>query len=179
MIQEYWKPVAGWEDFYQVSNWGRVRSIERTVQCTFNGTVSSRTFPSVVRKQQIGTNGYLSVRLQTQQKAKTYSAHVLVAEAFLGPRPPGQDVCHGPEGKLINTPENLSYGTRKQNLADRDRDGTSQKGERGPTAKLSAEQVKEIRSLRRTHTLKMLAEIYGVGLTNISAICRRITWTEI
>lgn len=74
--------------------------------------------------------------------------HQLVAEAFLGPRPPGLEVCHGPLGSGCNLPSNLSYGTRAKNSADRLRDGTHGRGERSGTAKLDESKVREIFALR-------------------------------
>ena len=56
-------------------------------------------------------------------KARQRPVHSLVAEAFIGPCPPGQEVRHGPGGSLDNRLVNLSYGTRAENIADQYRDG--------------------------------------------------------
>lgn len=66
---------------------------------------------------------YLEVHIPYTGTGMTH-VHVLVAAAFLGPRPDGMDIRHGPGGRLDNSPENLCYGTRKDNVQDSVTDGT-------------------------------------------------------
>lgn len=116
---ETWKPVPGYEGQYEVSDYGRVRSIERWVAYS-NGR--GRRQPGRMLKLMPDGNGYLRVTLA----GATRHVHILVLQAFAEPRPPGMDACHGPGGRLDNRwPENLRYGSRSQNLgADKHRDGT-------------------------------------------------------
>jgi hypothetical protein len=90
--------------------------------------------------------GYLVVAL-CFDKERTYGkkVHKLVAEAFLGPCPEGQEVRHGPKGRYCNELENLCYGTRKENMADTLRDGTRAQGSRHGSAVLNEEIVTECR----------------------------------
>ena len=177
-MQEVWHPVVGWEGLYEVSSLGRVRSVTRVVKCAFNGTIAERTFPSRERKQyQHGR--YLTVRLHAQhRKANTRTVHSLVAEAFIGPRPDGLDVCHGPKGSLCNDVSNLRYGTRAENLRDRDRDGTHQKCDQGPGAKLTLEKVQEIKKLKGIEPSHLVAARYGVSFSSICMIWRGVTWID-
>jgi len=176
-MQEVWQPVKGWEGTYEVSSLGRVKTVARSVPCVFNGTLSKRAIPERIRKTHLH-NGYWSVRLETREKARTYYVHCLVAEAFLGPRPAGNDVCHGPAGKRVNTVENLRYGTRKENLKDRDRDGTHQRGARGPGAKLTEAEVREVKKQKGVRTSAEVAADYGVSYSTICMIWRGVTWNE-
>jgi hypothetical protein len=80
---------------------------------------------------------YVTVRIGADgaEKRKRMMVHSLVALAFLGPRPAGYQVSHGPKGPLNNTPNNLSYRTPAQNKADELRDGTRYAGKRHHEAK--------------------------------------------
>jgi len=77
-----------------------------------------------VLKQCLTTHGYHYVGLSVDGVVRTRVVHQLVAEAFIGPCPAGQKVCHGPTGKLDNRPSNLSYGSHSDNHLDKRRDGT-------------------------------------------------------
>jgi hypothetical protein len=115
-IDERWKDVVGWEGRYQVSNIGRVRSIQR------RGRQQSR----ILSQRGINREGYLGLTISAPgRKRKTVCTHKLVAEAWLGPCPKGKQVRHGPGLRFDNTVPNLCYGTPMQDLEDRRRDGTS------------------------------------------------------
>jgi hypothetical protein len=64
------------------------------------------------------------VGLNREGKEQKRYVHSLVAEAFIGPRPPGLEVCHGDGIPTNNRPENLRYGSHGSNLLDRVRHGT-------------------------------------------------------
>lgn len=108
---ERWLPVVGWEGLYEVSDLGRVRSLPR------------KHTRGRIRKLQIGKNGYWSVALSLNEIRKTYTLHRLMAEAFLGPRPEGQEVRHLDDNRLNCNLSNLAYGTRTENNLDRVRNG--------------------------------------------------------
>ena len=115
---EVWKDVVGYEGYYQVSDQGRVRSLDRV---SFGRNMSGRG----LRPAPTSKYGHLSVSLSREGIRKTSLVHQLVAVAFIGPCPPGLEVLHGPSGVGDNSAGNLSYGTTKQNTLDRCRDGTS------------------------------------------------------
>lgn len=64
-------------------------------------------------KPGIGSHGYLKLNLAL---GKTKLLHAIVAEAFLGPRPVGMDVCHRDDNRLNPRLANLEYGTRASNI---------------------------------------------------------------
>jgi hypothetical protein len=99
-----------------------------------------RAIPKIL-KQSRDTYGYLMLELG----GKPQRMHVLVAHAFIGPRPDGLDVCHNDGDRANNQPSNLRYDTRKGNLADRNQHGTNNAGERNGRARLGADDVLEIR----------------------------------
>ena len=104
--------------------------------------------------------------------------HRLVLEAFAGPPLPGQEGRHGPGGGHDNRwPENLCWGTKAENEADKLRDGTLLSGERVGTAKLTLAGVHDIR--RRWlvgETRATLAAEYGVTTTTIGNAVRGRTF---
>jgi hypothetical protein len=121
---ENWRDIAGYEKAYQVSNLGRVRSLDRVVVGGSCGP-TKRLKGRVLKPYISGANPYQTVAMYAENKPKRCTVHRLVAAAFLGPCPSGHEVCHGPNGKQDNRLTNLSYGTRSQNQLDRYRDGTT------------------------------------------------------
>jgi hypothetical protein len=120
---EQWRPIPGYEGLYEVSNLGRVRSLARIV-----AYADGRRKPIAARILRPGRAGrercYLFVQLSRDGKAKGRYIHDLVLLAFVGPKPAGMLVKHGPNGSADNGLANLSYGTDSENQHDRRRDGT-------------------------------------------------------
>lgn len=105
MKKEYWKPVVGYEGLYEVSNWGRVKSLPR------NGTVKYAR----ILKFHTNRQGYLQVGLCKNNKLKIFLVHRLVAEAFL-PNPDNlPEVNHKDENKTNNSVDNLEWCDAKYN----------------------------------------------------------------
>jgi DNA-binding transcriptional regulator YiaG len=126
---------------------------------------------------------YVSVRIEGRQRHK--SVHQLVCEAFHGVCPtPQHEVRHLNGVPTDNRADNLKWGTRAENAADRIRHGTSQnprfQGEDHPGAKLTWEQVREIRKRYTTGgvTQTALAAEYGVGATNLGHLLAGQTWPD-
>jgi NUMOD4 motif len=109
MVRERWRKVrraAG----YQVSDRGRVRSVARTLS-------DGRAHGGQLLTPKQDADGYLLVKVAGQW----LPVHILVLEAFHGPRPPGTEGCHGPAGQLDNRAEVLRWDTHRENLQDRER----------------------------------------------------------
>jgi len=186
---ERWLPAVGFEGKYEVSDLGQVRSLDYLVPGTTPmGAWCLRRINGRVLKLTTGRRGYQQVRLG---RSHMRYVHILVAEAFIGPCPPGMECCHGPRGVTDNRAVNLSWGTRAKNLGqDKERDGTDAHGDRAPMVKLTWEQVDEIRRrlprglrtgtrpkhLRHLPTQQDLADEYGVGRDAISKIVAGKSW---
>ena len=177
-LYERWLPVVGYEGYYEVSNRGRVRSLHRLVKHARDR--GERRYKARMMTLTVDRgHGYRVVRL-CNGEGKTFKVHRLVATAFMGPRPEGQEVLHGIAGKLNNSVENLRYGTTKENAADRKRDGTHRSGECHPNSKLTKQKVLEIRELLLAGvTQKEIAALFSIHKGYVSLIKRRVTWAHI
>lgn len=104
-----------------------------------------------------------------------------VAEAFLGPKPPGAWVCHRNDVPADNVPENLYYGNASSNLRDAYRnDRRYQAGERNGNAKLTWKQVCAIRSAVASGAASQAdcARKYGVRTSSICHIVHHKRWAN-
>lgn len=148
---ERWLPIH--LPGYEVSDLGRVRSLARVVyQCTGK----AQPQPARDHRTRKGASGYLVVSIRYAGKRKKYKVHLLVARAFLGDAPTGEECRHKDGNRLNPKLTNLHYGSRKQNIADAIEHGTfgrlkknrkleSQRGingrfKSGPAVKISATQ---------------------------------------
>lgn len=117
-----WRPVVGWEGYYEVSDRGQVRSLERTVTYR-DGRV--RLYPSTVLRvghHGIGHEHVVLYRSATDKASR--QVHRLVLEAFVGPCPDdGMECLHADGDPANNHVTNLRWGTRSENNLDKVRHG--------------------------------------------------------
>lgn len=114
-IPEVWRPVVGYEDSYEVSDHGRVRSIARSIT-TSDGTV--KRLQGKILKAAMNRR-HRHVALCDGDGGKSYRVHRLVLAAFVGPLPDGLEVRHLDDDPNNNHRTNLVYGTRSENMRDR------------------------------------------------------------
>ena len=112
MTDVRWMPISDYEDYYEVSNTGLVRSIDRLVK---------NSHSEYIRKGQVLTpslsnSGYLQVQLSIRQKTKPHYVHRLVAEAFIQNPDNLPQINHKDEDKTNNNVENLEWCSRKYNM---------------------------------------------------------------
>lgn len=118
---EEWKDINGYEGYYQVSNHGRVRSLDREVPHARFGTMTRKGKEITQTKNE---DGYLFLKLHRLGVATRRAVHQLVLETFVGPRPEGQETRHLNGDPADNRLENLCWGTPKENHADQISHGT-------------------------------------------------------
>jgi HNH endonuclease len=126
-------------------------------------------------------NAYWGVNLHKDGISYACSVHQIVAAAFHGECPEGQQVRHRDGNKDDCTPGNLLYGTPAQNMQDAIRHGTIARGSRHGSVKLTAEIV---RSIRKSYAAggvyqRELAQRYGISVSSVSSIIRRETWPHV
>lgn len=157
-MKEIWKHVIGYISLYEVSNKGRIRSLDRIVNCRYN---KKRTVKGRLLKLTQTNKMYRQVDLSKNGKRSSKRVHSLVAEAFIGSCPDGQEIRHGKLGKFNDEVDNLSYGTHSENLLDKRRDGTAGKIVQRSDGKLFAS------------TYHAAESVYGQA-SCISKVCRGI-----
>lgn len=163
MIEE-WKPVVGYESFYEVSNFGRVRSLDRYDGCNRFRHGSLRATP--VDKT---STGYRFINLCKYGVAKKLNVHVLVLEAFVGPRPSrNHEACHEDGDRANARLSNLRWDTAKGNQADKWVHGTMRAGSKNHKTVLSEEIVCWIKESRQSSLA--LAPMLGVSSSAIRAV---------
>ena len=101
-MQEVWKPIPGYEGWYEVSDQGHVRTFRRGA----NGRLL---------KPGRMPQGHLSVALG---RGNSQCVHKLVLLAFVGPAPDKHECCHNNGDPADNRLENLRWGTRSENIKD-------------------------------------------------------------
>lgn len=112
MSVEIWKDIHGFEGFYQVSNFGRVCGLPRTVVYSDGRVFHYKLKLLNPRKH----NPYKMVSLRKGKKGVLFYVHRLVAYAFLGPDPVGKEVNHKNGKTGDNRVENLEWVSHKENM---------------------------------------------------------------
>lgn len=156
-------PVPNFEDYYITSN-GEIWSTHKHI-----GWI----------KQSLHA-GYYTVTLYNGDSRKRCKVHLLVLEAYIGPRPHGLVGCHNNGISTDNRVENLRWDTYKSNSKDQQTHGTLACGERNGNSKLSEGDIKVIFKLKNDGIeSKEIAKQYGVSPSNICCILRRKTWKHV
>lgn len=163
-MEEVWRPIPGYEGKYEVSNQGRVRSLDR--RCLGKDGRSEFHHGKLLRPVPLLRGRYLEVYLCDGKTKKHRTIHSLVAEVFIGPRPKGYDVMHLDGNRRNNAVTNLRYGTRSENL----RQTYDYGGKAGP-GKLTKEQALDAkRQLSIGTSLPVIAAKFGVTPSAIGHI---------
>ncbi len=171
---EQWRPVAGFPG-YEVSDLGRVRCWN---PC--NAVARAPVTPRLL-KAGPNTHGYPHVSLFHRGAQRIRRVHVLVLEAFVGPRPPGCDACHCNGIKTDNRVTNLRWDSAKENNRDRALHGTLPRGENVAGAKLTAERVHLMRFLASVQAANAdeLAAWFGVNRRTAQQAISGETWAHL
>lgn len=115
-MTEKWAQIQGFEGFYEISDLGNVRSVERHVERPRFGKVELVRRLSIAVKQSINYKGYMGVVLQRDGSRKSLLVHRLVAAAFCEQNG-GDQVNHINSVRHDNRVENLEWCTGKENVA--------------------------------------------------------------
>lgn len=171
---EIWKPVVGYEDEYEVSNFGRVRSFNRT---------DPHGVPRIAQELKQSVNcrsGYLDIGLCKGGKKRRFKVHVLVATAFKGPKPtPLHEVRHLDGAKRNNSASNLEWGTTRDNADDKIVHGSA-RGVRNSQAVLDEEKVRIIRARTGAgHSGADIARDLGVNRATVYDVQKKRRWNHV
>lgn len=170
-FDEEWKDVAGYNGYYQVSDCGNVRSVDKLIQC-YNGKKYFRK-GRILKFFTGGTSKYLEVQLSKNNQTKKYLVHRLVADAFLKCPHKNLEVNHIDGNIYNNSSSNLEYISHLENIRHAIKNGlTSQNGENSVRAKLTNVQANCIRCMHWKWKIKQnaIAQIYDVSKQTICDI---------
>ncbi|WP_316391807.1 NUMOD4 domain-containing protein [Citrobacter farmeri] len=182
-MKEIWKPFPDERliDAYEVSSFGRVRSLDRTI---VNSNGGSRLYKGVTLKQVIDKHGYYRItpKLRDPRRSLNFIVSRVVAEAFCK-KPDGCDVVNHIDGnKLNNHADNLEWTTVKGNTQHSYANGL-QKGRKGMShhmCKLSDDDVRKIiYRLSIGHSQNAIARDYDVDQKAIAFINSGQRWSHI
>lgn len=181
-MQEIWKSLKGiveYGNYYEVSNLGRVRSIDRRV----NSRNGKRLVKGQILKQWIDKDGYCRVTLNLNQRKKHYGIHRLVALSFIKNPENKPQVNHKDGNKQNNRVDNLEWLTNKENVVHAFSIGLNEgiKGEENVNAKLAESDVVNIYNLYKTnkYSMKDLADKFNTSETNVYDIVNRKKWKHL
>lgn len=125
------------------------------------------------------SDGYLICCLMKDRRKCMKRVNRLVIEAFVGPCPEDMECRHLDGNRTNNHVNNLCWGTKEENEADKKSHGTSNLGEKNPQAKLTEADVRTIRLLLENHTKKDIAHQFNVSHTQISRIASGKRWAHV
>lgn len=164
-----WRPMPGFEKYYQVSEYGEVWSINR----------------QIILRGGIDKKGYHRVRVGYGDFKYTWKVHRLVAQIFIGTCPEGYQVNHIDGVKLNNHFSNLEYVTHLENMRHAKllglRDHIDLSGQKNGASVMTDEQALEVKALiaSRKHSLREIGAMYGVGKDIISLINCGKNWRHL
>ena len=156
---EIWKDIKGYEGFYQVSNYGRVKSLERLDSC-------GRKVHGRILKQGKDTQGYLVIGLCKEGARKSKRIHRLVAEMFIENPKEYLEVNHKDENKENNHIDNLEWCDREYNGnygTIKERIGKSNKGKLTGSKNPKARKVRCINTGEEFPTVKEASKHYNIS----------------
>lgn len=168
---EQWRPIPGYETFYEVSDLGNVRRHRNALLW------SGRPV-----KQTLAGNGYRRVMLSKNGHEKSMRVHRLALLAFVGPPPTAKHQCNHKNGvKEDNRLENLEWATPKANTQHAFALGLvpSRRGERNNRSKLAESTVRAIRSLANVMNCREIARLYCISRITVREIKRGRQWKHV
>lgn len=184
-MNETWKPIAGFEELYEVSSHGRIKSLPRTIT---RGDGKPLRVKGGILLTKPNSRGYQSVSINKDRCRTWTHVHSLVAKAFLG-APAGPvgggkhdyGVNHKDGDKLNNRADNLEYIKNSDNVLHARRTGLLDvSGSGNGRAVLNDSKVRQIRKLYESGSKQVqLAREFGINQTSISRVILRQTWGHI
>lgn len=185
---EVWKDIPGYEGFYQISNNGMVRSLDREVKRNAkfrNGKSSVRIMriKGKILTPYITNNGYYSINLQKNNIVSKFLVHRIVGLVFIDNVDNKPQINHLDANRKNNSVNNLEWTTQSENMKHCFSIGNGvfpdHKGEKHPQHKLTESQVLEMRSLHYKIPYSQLAKMYGVSEVTVHRILTKRIWAHI
>lgn len=117
LVMEEWRDIPGFEGYYQASNLGRIRSVDRTVirHGGYRAAGKPIRYKGKIISPHVNSSGYYLVTLYKRRKGTAKYVHILVATCFIENTENKREVNHIDGNKLNNSVENLEWVTSSEN----------------------------------------------------------------
>jgi hypothetical protein len=176
---ERWLPIAGYEGLYEVSDFGRVRSLDHSRPASRNSNIRTTWHGRVL----IGGSryGYRIVGLCKNGKTTTRPVHRLVLAAFVGPRGSSVYCNHIDLNRANNRLENLEWCTPKQNSQHAMNLGRMPRGEgHGMASVFTEEKVRAARAMALDGmTTRAIGIALGIKECTVGSVLRGVKWKHV
>jgi hypothetical protein len=177
-INEFWSPIEGYESLYEVSNWGRIKSLEKVILYS-NGR--RYLYEEKILKLN-PSNGYRTISLVKDKVKVTHMVHRLVAFAFKENPLSKPFVNHEDGDRSNNYYLNLTWSTNSENqyhsynvLGNK-----AVKGESNGASKLNEKDITIIRALYATGISQSeIGKLFGICQQAITKVISRKTWAHV
>lgn len=176
---ELWKSIEGYEGFYEVSSYGRVKSLKRSM---IGKKLNKRFNDKIISQALSKKNSYYHVLLHKLGTRKNMLVHRLVALAFIEKPFKDVEVNHKDGNKLNNNVNNLEWVTKSENNIHARRLNLVDQaiGERNGAAKTTTASVYSIRDMIAEGILPSVAgKLFGINKRTVRDMCNGSTWTHI
>lgn len=183
-MEEIWKDIEGYENLYQISNLGNVKSKQRYVYKSNGKIYINALLKEKILKKNI-RQGYYAVKLYKNNKKVNFPVHRLVAKAFISNLEDKPCVNHKDGNKLNNNVKNLEWCTYSENILHAYKNGLSSTSEKAKENcrkiyKLGNEKTKKKvvqydlygNFVREWDSINEANRYFGKNKSRISAVCK-------
>lgn len=168
--EEKWKDIKDYEGMYQVSNLGRIRSLDRTgTQKHYSGSISKYIFKGRILKLQKQKNGYYIINLHKAGESNRKLVHRLVAETFIENPNNYNYINHKDNNIENNNVTNLEWCTQKYNIKY-----AYENGNKIPPNMKAIRQIGNNNTICEYISMAEAERITGIKGANISKCCRKL-----
>ena len=161
---EQWKPIIGYEEWYDVSDQGRIRSRHNCL------------YGEKIMRLKTHEDGYLRINLSSDGTQRTFTIHSIVARVFIGPRPVDKEINHKDGNKANNDVSNIEYVTNQENVDHAVMMGLHVRGEAVGGSKLTESDVLDIWASLGSEPRKAIAKRHNVSVRHVGHIATREKW---
>ena len=176
MEDEVWKDIEGYEGLYQVSNKGRVKSLERMCETSKDKSKAQRNVKSKIMVQTLSKKNYPRVGLSKEGKYMVIVVHRLVAKAFVENPMNKKTVDHINTVRTDNRVENLRWLTQEEqftkNAISKERMDNVRRENQKKVTEFHKKKVRCVTTGEEFNSIKEASMKYNITDTNISRCCK-------